>query len=157
MVEKTRAVCAYAGCIKDIHAMGPLETRGLYLVSGFYWDQNDRTRAFSRRFNDVTSRMPDKPYAATYAAVGHFLRIVETADTVDGVALNIGLRRESAYFFGANGQFRVDGTLLLDVGLFRVKSPDQVTAPWDYYSPIRTISATDVYRPSSRARCMLTP
>jgi len=157
MFEKTKAVCAYAGCIKDIHAMGPLEARDLYLVSGFYWNENDRTRAFSRRFNDVTGRMPDKPYAATYAAVGHFLRIVEASETIDGLALNMGLRRQPAYFFGVNVQIRVDGTLLLDVGLFRVKPPDQVTETWDYYNQIRTIPASEVFNPSSRARCPLLP
>jgi branched-chain amino acid transport system substrate-binding protein len=157
LFDKTKAVCAYAGCIKDIHAMGAVEARDLWLVSGFYWDQNERTRAFSRRFNDVTGRMPDKPYAATYAAVGHFLRIVESADTIDGAALNAGLRREPVYFFGVNGQFRLDGTLLLDVGLFRVKPPDQISETWDYYKQVRMIPAAEVFRRASPGRCTLTP
>jgi branched-chain amino acid transport system substrate-binding protein len=101
--------------------------------------------------------MPDKPYAATYAAVGSFLRMVESSDTIDGAALNIGLRRAPAYFFGSNGQFRVDGTLLLDVGLFRMKPPDEVTETWDYYKPVRTISASDVFRAAIRGGCSLTP
>jgi len=157
LFEKSKAICAYAGCIKDIHAMGPLEARDVWLVTGFYWNQNERTRAFSRRFNELTGRMPDKPYAATYAAVGDFLRIVESSDTIDGAAVNVGLRREPVYFFGSNGRFRVDGTLLLDVGLFRVKPPDQVTEVWDYYQPIRTISATDVFRSPARGGCPLSP
>jgi branched-chain amino acid transport system substrate-binding protein len=69
----------------------------------------------------------------------------------------MGLRRQPAYFFGVNGQIRVDGTLLLDVGLFRVKPPDQVTETWDYYNQIRTIPASEVFNPSSRARCPLLP
>jgi branched-chain amino acid transport system substrate-binding protein len=157
LFDKVKAVCAYAACIKDIHAMGPLEARGLWLVTGFYWNQNERTRAFSSRFNELTGRMPDKPYAATYAAVGSFLRMVESSDTIDGAALNIGLRRAPAYFFGSNGQFRVDGTLLLDVGLFRMKPPDEVTETWDYYKPVRTISASDVFRAAIRGGCSLTP
>jgi branched-chain amino acid transport system substrate-binding protein len=157
LFEKSKAVCAYAGCIKDVHAMGAVEARDLWLVSGFYWNQNDRTRAFSRRFNEVTGRMPDKPYAATYAAVGDFLRIVESSDTIDGNALNIGLRREPVYFFGANGRFRVDGTLLLDIGLFRVKPPDQTSETWDYYKQIRTIPAADVFRARSSGACPLSP
>jgi branched-chain amino acid transport system substrate-binding protein len=157
LFEKFRAVCAYAGCIKDIHTMGPLEARDLWLVSGFYWNQNERTKAFSNRFNELTGRMPDMPYAATYAAVGSFLRIVEASDTIDGVALNVGLRREPVYFFGTNGHFQVDGTLLLDMGLFRVKPPDRVSEDWDYYQPIRTISASQVFRPPTRGACQLTP
>jgi hypothetical protein len=101
--------------------------------------------------------MPDMPYAATYAAVEHFLRTVETSDTIAGAALNAVLRRDSVYFFGSNGRLRVDGTLLLDVGLFRVKPPDQVTAAWDYYAPVRTISATDVFRIPARGVCPLSP
>ena len=157
LFEKSKAVCAYAASIKDVHAMGPLEARDLWLVSGFYWDQNDRTRAFSNRFNELTGRMPDKPYAATYAAVEHFLRGVEASDTIDGAALNLGMRREPVYFFGSNGQFRVDGTLLLNIGLYQVKPPDQVTEVWDYYKPVRVISASDVFRPVAHAACPLSP
>jgi branched-chain amino acid transport system substrate-binding protein len=137
--------------------MGPLEARDLWLVTGFYWNQNDRTRSFANRFNELTGRMPDKPYAATYAAVGDFLRMVELSDTIDGTALNIGLRRQPVYFFGADGRLRVDGRLLLDVGLYRVKPPEQVTAVWDYYMPVRTIPAADVFRETARGGCSLSP
>jgi len=157
LFEKKEAVCAYAGCIKDVHAAGTADARDLWLASGFYWNQNERTRSFSQRFNRLTGRMPDMPYAATYAAVEHFLRTVETSDTIAGAALNAVLRRDSVYFFGSNGRLRVDGTLLLDVGLFRVKPPDQVTAAWDYYAPVRTISATDVFRIPARGVCPLSP
>jgi branched-chain amino acid transport system substrate-binding protein len=157
LFDKSKAVCAYAASIKDIQAMGPRETSDLFVVTGFYWNQNDRTRAFAHRFNDLTRRMPDKPYAATYAAVGDFLRIVETSDTIDGAAVNVGLRREPVYFFGSNGRLLVDGTLLLDVGLYRVKPPEQVTEEWDYYKLVRMISATDVFRPLPRGTCPLLP
>lgn len=157
LFDKSKAVCAYAGCIKDVHAMGPLEARDLFLVSGFYWNHNERTRSFARRFNDLTGRMPDRPNAATYAAVEHFLRNVEASDTIDGVPLNVGMRREPVYFFGSNGQLRVDGALLLDVGLFRVKPPDQVTETWDYYKRIRNIPAAEVYRIAGRDACPLSP
>jgi branched-chain amino acid transport system substrate-binding protein len=156
LFEKSK-VCAYAGCIRDVHAVGSLEARDLWLVSGFHWNRNERTRSFSQRFNGLTGRMPDKPYAATYAAVGHFLRMVESSDTIGGAALNMGMRREPVYFFGANGRFRVDGTLLLDVGLYRVKPSDQVTEDWDYYQTVRAISASDVFRPAARAACPLAP
>jgi len=78
--------------IKDVHAMGPLEARDVWLVSDSIGTGMSGPRSFSRRFYEVTGRMPDKPYAATYAAVGHFLRIVESSDTIDGNALNRGMR-----------------------------------------------------------------
>jgi branched-chain amino acid transport system substrate-binding protein len=155
LFDKNKAICAYAGCIKDIHAAGVVDARDLWLATGFYWNQNDRTRSFAQRFIGLTGRMPDKPYAATYAAVEHFLRTVETSDTIAGAALNAGLRRDPVYFFGSTGRLRADGTLLLDVGLFRVKPPDQVTAAWDYYAPIRAIPAAEVFRMPTRAICPL--
>ncbi len=157
LFENGRAVCAYAASIKDIHSIGARDANGLWITSGFYWNRNERTRSFSRRFSELTGRMPDKSYAATYAAVGHFLRIVEALDTIDGLVVNVGMRQETAYFFGSSGRFRIDGTLLLDVGLFRVKPPDQIAEPWDYYAPIRIIPAVDVYRASTRPRCSLSP
>jgi branched-chain amino acid transport system substrate-binding protein len=157
LFDRSKAVCAYAGCIKDIHAIGAADARDLWLVTGFYWNQNERTRSFSHRFSGLTGRMPDKPYAATYAAVEHFLRNVETSDTIDGVALNAGLRREPVYFFGSNGRIGADGTPRLDVGLFRVKPPDQVTEAWDYYKQMRTIPAADVFRIAARGACPLSP
>jgi len=90
--------------------MGPVAARGLWLVAGFWGNQNERTRSFSRRFNELTGRVPDKPYAATYAAIEHFLRNVEISHTIDGAALSGGLRREPVYFFGPGGRLRVDGT-----------------------------------------------
>ncbi len=157
LFEKIKAVCAYAGCIKDVHAVGPLEARGLWLVTGFYWNRNEQTRSFSHRFNELTGRMPDKPNAATYAAVEHFLRSVETSDTIDGVPLNSAMRREPVYFFGSTGQLQLDGTLMLDIGLFRVKSPDQITETWDYYKQARIVRATDVFRTPARGACPLSP
>ncbi len=153
LFDRGRAVCAYAATIKDIHGIGPAGARDLWIVSGFYWNQNERTRSFSQRFNELTGRMPDKSYAATYAAIGHFLRIVETSDTIDGVAVNIGLRQEPAYFFGGSGRLRADGRLLLDVGLYRVKPPAEVQIAWDYYKLIRTLPALNVFRPPARGGC----
>lgn len=157
LFDRSKAVCAYAAGIKDIHALGARESHGLWIVTGFYWDRTDRTRSFASRFNEVTGRMPDKPYAATYAAIEHFLRLVEAADMIGGAALNVGLRREPAYFFGVNGRLRIDGRLLLDVGLYRVKSPEEVSGAWDYYKQIRVIPAADVFRPVARGSCSLTP
>ena len=157
LFDKIKAVCSYGACIKDIHALGPRAAHGLWLVTGFWWNRNERTRSFSYRFNGLTGRMPDKPNAATYAAIEHFLKNVETSDTIDGAELNVGFRREPVYFFGSNGQLRVDGTLLLDVGLFRVKPPEEVTAEWDYYKQIRTISAMDAFRIPARGACPLSP
>jgi len=157
LFENGRAVCAYAASIRDIHSAGAPATSDLRIVSGFYWDLNDSTRSFSDRFNRLTGRMPDKPHAATYAAIEHFLRTVEATDTIDGTALNIGMRREPAYFFGAGGVLRFDGKLLTELNLYRVKQPDSMTDAWDLYRPIRTISARSVFPPPVPGACPLPP
>ena len=151
--DRVRAVCAYGAGIADIHALTPAIARGLRLISGFYWNQSERTRPFAMRFNAMTARMPDKPHAATYAAVFHFLRSVETLETIGGAALNTGMRRDAPYFFGVNGRLRVDGRLMLPMQLYQVKAPDQATAPWDYYMPIRTVPALDIFRTPKRGGC----
>ena len=135
---------------------GPRKTRDLWLVSRFYCNQNDRPRSFSRRFNELTGREPDKPYATTYVAVERFSWIIEASDTIDGMALNLGLRREPVYLSGANGRIRVNATGA-DVGSFRVKPTDRVAVLWDYHEQIRTIPATDSYRRLTQGACSMQP
>ena len=148
-------ICAYAATIAGIHALQGDEARDLRVVTSFHWNANDRARSFSNRFHAASERMPDRSHAATYAAIGHFLRIVETADTLDGAVLNNGLRREPPYFFGASGRFRSDGRLLLEMGLYRVKPLDQVAIPWDYYQPVRAVPAREAFRLLGRSKCAL--
>jgi branched-chain amino acid transport system substrate-binding protein len=157
LFDDGRTICAYAAGIKEIHAVGPVEARDLRVVTGFYWNQNDRTRSFAKRFRDVTTRMPDKPYAATYAAIAHFLHAVDTSDTIDGLALNARFRGAEADFFGAPCRLRADGRLLQDIGLYRVKPPERVASAWDYYQPVRVLPARDVFRSPDGEACPLPP
>lgn len=157
LFDASKAICAYAATIRDVHALGAPEAQGLWLTTGFYWNRNEQTRSFSFRFNEITSRMPDKSYAVTYTAIGHFLRIVKALDTVDAAVANAAMRREPVYFFGDNGRVRIDGRVMLDMGLYRVKAQEAVREPWDYYEPIRTISAADVFRPRAKGGCALAP
>ena len=157
LFDASKAICAYAATIRDVHALGAPEAQGLWLTTGFYWNRNEQTRLFSFRFNEITSRMPDKSYAVTYTAIGHFLRIVKALDTVDAAVANAAMRREPVYFFGDNGRVRIDGRVMLDMGLYRVKAQEAVRQPWDYYEPIRTISAADVFRPRPKGGCALAP
>ena len=154
LFEGNKAICAYAAGIGDIHALRADEARGLRVVTSFWWKRNEWTKSFANRFYVATERMPDRSHAATYAAIGHFLRQIETADTLDGGVLNIGLRREAAWFFGGGGRFRPDGRLMLDMGLYRVKPRDDAAEPWDYYEFVRTIPALQAFRASGNARCV---
>lgn len=150
LFERPRAVCAYAAGIRDIQTLGAREAEGLRVVTSFYWNRDERTRSFALRFNELTGRMPDKPHAATYAAVKHFLRAVETTDTIDGAALNAAMRLDPVYFFGDTVRLRNDGQLPLDIGVYTVRPPDRVADTWDYYDVARIVAAKDIYpvRPS---------
>ncbi len=157
LFDARKAICAYAATIRDVHALGAREAQGLWVATGFYWNRNEQTRSFSFRFIEITGRMPDKSYAATYTAIGHFLRIVKALDSVDAAIANAAMRREPVYFFGDSGRVRIDGRVTLDMGLYRVKAQEAVREPWDYYEPVRTISAADVFRPRAKGGCALTP
>ena len=153
LFEGNKAICAYAAGIADIHALGTDEGRDLRVVASFWWNRNEWTRSFANRFHAAAERMPDRSHAATYAAIGHYLRQVEAADTLDGGVLTAGMRRETAWFFGGGGRFRPDGRLMLDMGLYRVKPRDEAAAPWDYYAPVRTVPALQAFRSSGNGRC----
>jgi branched-chain amino acid transport system substrate-binding protein len=153
LFSATKAVCAYAGSIRDIHNLG---ARDLWLVGSFHWNESDRACTFGLQFNRLTGHVPDKPQAAaTYASIGHILSSVESLDTIEGAALSSGLRGTPVRFFGANGQLRTDGALLLNVSLFQVKQPDEIMEDWEYYDKKRLVMAMDAVGSVGHAVCPL--
>ncbi len=157
LLDAGKEICAFAATIRDIHQVGPLAARELWVGTGFYWNRNEKTRLFSRRFLEISGRMPDKPHAATYAAILQFLRLVDALDSTNAETLNDAMRRDSLYFFGESGRMRLNGRVMLDMGLYRVKAPDAVREPWDYYEPVKTIPAVEVWRGRPKAGCALMP
>lgn len=133
--------------ITDIHALTPEVAQGFTFVSGFYWDQNDAARAWSKRFFAAQGAMPTRAQAAGYAGTLHFLKAMKQAGTRDALAVNKAMRAMPIDYFGHGGSIRQDGRVMYDVTSYRVKAPGQVKAPWDYYQPIATVSATDAYLP----------
>ncbi len=139
--------------ISDIHAVGLETAQGFSLTAGFYWDQSDASRAFAKRFMATTGMMPGKDHAAVYTAVLHYLQAVKQAGTTDAVAANRAMRAAPVDYFGHAATLRSDGRLMDEVTLYRVKSPAESKAPWDYYAPVQTISAGDAFLPVNPA-CM---
>ncbi|GGF41343.1 ABC transporter permease [Aliidongia dinghuensis] len=141
--------------ITDVHALTPQVAQNLYVTEGFYWDQNDAARAFAKRFFDEMGRMPTKQQAATYASVTHYLKAARAAGTVEAAAVNKEMRQLPVDFFGRAGSIRPDGRVLYDLTLYRVKAPEAVKRPWDYYQAISTIPAADAFRPAAEGGCPL--
>jgi branched-chain amino acid transport system substrate-binding protein len=137
--------------ITDIHALGLEMTQGLTLSSGFYWDQTDASRAFAKRFFAERHAMPTRNQAAIYTATLHFLKAMAQAGTRDAVAVGKAMRALPVDYQGHPASVRADGRVMYDVTLYRVKSPSESKAPWDYYAPIGSLPATEAFLPMNPA------
>ena len=155
LTQSGQALAGFLIFITDIHALTPKVAQSLYVTEGFYWDQNDEARAFSKRFFDQIGRMPTKQQAATYASVTHYLKAARSAGTTEAATVNQEMRRLPVDFFGRAGSIRRDGRVLYDLTLYQVKSPDAIKGPWDYYREIATIPAAEAFRPAGEGGCTL--
>jgi len=141
--------------LSDVHALGLPIANGLVFTTAFYWDLNDQTRAWSKRFFDRTGRMPGMVQAGTYSAVLHYLKAVEAAGSADGKAVAEKMRAIKVDDFFAKGFVREDGRMVHDMLLVEVKKPEESKAAWDYYKVLRTIAANDAVQPLSQSKCAL--
>ncbi len=145
--------------ITDIHALGLQTAQGLRLTEGFYWDLNDRTRAFTKRILAKSpTNYPNAEHACTYAATLHYLKACATlpAGKLSGRAAIEAMKRMPTDddCFGA-GQVRADGQHLHPAFLFEAKRPADSTGPWDLYKVIQTLPPDEVWRPLSEGGCKM--
>ncbi|MDO9599418.1 MAG: ABC transporter substrate-binding protein [Azoarcus sp.] len=142
--------------ISDVHSLGLKNTQGMYLTTGFYWDLNDDTRTWSKRFFDKQKRMPTMVQAGQYSSVLHYLRAVQAAGSDDSAKVMAQMKKTPINdFFAKNGQIREDGRMIHDMYLVQVKKPDESKYPWDYYHVRQTIPAAEAFQPLSESRCPL--
>ena len=144
--------------LSDIHGLGLAATQGLEFTEAFYWDLNDTTRAFAKRFAALNDgRYPTQVQAGVYGAVFHYLKAAAAgSDRHDGRAIVARMKamRTRDPLFG-EGEVRADGRALHDLYLFKVKSPAQSRYPWDYYERLSTIPAAVAFRPLTAGGCPL--
>jgi len=142
--------------ITDVNSLGLKTAHGLQLTSAFYWDQNDQTRAWSKRFFDQIHRMPTMSQAGVYSAVTHYLNAVKALGTKDPDKVMAKMRATPINdFMTHDGKLRIDGRVLRELYLFEVKSPAESKQPWDYFKQLRTIPAEDAFRPLDQGGCPL--
>lgn len=147
-------IVAMALFITDVHSLGLEVAQGLYLSAGFYWDHDDATRAWSRRFFERIGRMPTREQAETYSAVRHYLRGVLATGTKDAAQVMAWMKANPVDDFYAHGaKLREDGRLIHPIYLLQVKSPAESHYPWDYYKLIREISSDRAFRPLAEGGC----
>ncbi|QRG07008.1 ABC transporter substrate-binding protein [Xanthobacter dioxanivorans] len=148
-------VAGFLVFITDVHAIGLPLAKGLRVTTGFYWDQNDKARAFAKRFFAKMGRMPTKQQASVYASITHYLSAVAASGTDEAGKVNAEMRRLPVDYFGHAASIRADGRVLYDLTLYEVKSPAESKAPWDYYKPVTTLPAAEVFRPAGETGCLL--
>jgi branched-chain amino acid transport system substrate-binding protein len=142
--------------ITDTHSLGIDATQGLIVTDGFYWDMNDETRAFSKRFNDRVGRMPTMIQAGLYSATMYYLKAIEATGTDDAQKVIAQMRATPINdFFAKNGKIRVDGRMVHDMYLFEVKKPQESKGEWDLYKLIATVPGDEAFRPLDTGGCPL--
>jgi branched-chain amino acid transport system substrate-binding protein len=143
--------------ITDVHALGLETAQGLVLTESFYWDLNDKTREWSKRFaENHNGNMPTMIQAGVYSSLLHYFKAIEAVGSDDPEAVMAKMKEmpTSDELFG-EGKIRADGRKLHDMYLFRVKTPDASKGPWDYYELISTIPADQAFRPLEEGGCEL--
>ncbi len=142
--------------ISDIDSVGLETAQGLLLAEAFYWDLNDETRAFSKRFMERTKRAPTSAQAGIYSATLHYLNSVRTAGTVDSAAVMKVMKEMPINdMFAKNGHIREDGRMVHDMYLFEVKTPSESKGRWDVYKLLATVPGDQAFQPLSQSRCPL--
>jgi len=142
--------------ITDIHAAGLQATQGLLLTDSFYWDADDASRAWSKRFFAKLAKMPTSVQAADYSATLHFLKAVKAAGTTDALLVGAKMRALPVEdFFAHHGTLRIDGLMVHDLLLAQVKTPQDSKAPWDYYRILATIPGEQAFPPLEGEGCAL--
>ncbi|MGE5189791.1 MAG: ABC transporter substrate-binding protein [Gemmatimonadota bacterium] len=142
--------------ITDINSLGLTATQHMYLTTGFYWDYNDETRAWSKRFNERRGRMPTMVQAGDYSMVYHYLQAVKATGTDDTKTVMAKMKATPINdFFAKNGRIRVDGRMVHDMYLAQVKSPAESKYPWDYYNIREVIPGDKAFMPLSESKCPL--
>jgi branched-chain amino acid transport system substrate-binding protein len=143
--------------LTDIHALGLPTAQGLIVTNTFYWDQNDQTRAFAKRFSALDKGIyPTMVHAGVYSAVLHYLKAVEALKSDDGTKVIAKMKETPTDdpLFG-KGSIRADGRKIHPAYLMEVKKPSESKGPWDYYKVRTTIPADQAFRPMADGGCPL--
>ncbi len=138
--------------ITDINALGLKAAQGLLLTTSFYWDMDDQTRAWSKRFFARVERMPTMWQAGVYSSVTNYLNAIKATGTDDPLKVAAKLREAPIQdFFARNGKLRDDNLMVHDLVLVQVKTPDESKYPWDFYKILAHIPGEQAFGPPNPA------
>ncbi|MCY1399862.1 urea ABC transporter, urea binding protein [compost metagenome] len=142
--------------LNDIHAMGLDVTQGLMLTTGWYWDMNDETRAWAKRYHERVGSMPTMAQAGVYSATMHYLNAVKATGSDDTTTVRAKMAATPINdMFAKGGQIREDGRMVHDMYLVQVKTPAESKGEWDLYKIVSTIPGEQAFRPLAESQCKL--
>jgi branched-chain amino acid transport system substrate-binding protein len=155
-ITKNQTLAGLLAFVTDVHSLGVQTAQGMLLTEAFYWDMNNETRAWSKRYFEKQNSMPSMIQAGTYSAVTHYLKAIKAAGTSEAGAVMAQMKKIPVQdFFTKHGVIRDDGQMVHDMYLFQVKTPSESKGPWDLYKLKATIPAEDAFPPLSESRCPL--
>ena len=155
-LTKKQSMVALLIFISDVHSMQLQAAQGLKFVTAFYWDRDDDSRAWSKRFFDKQGRMPTMAQASIYSAVRHYIKAIAAAGTDEAKAVMVKMRELPVNdFYVKNGHVREDGRLVHDMLFAQVKTPAESGKPWDYYKVLNVIPGDQAFRPLAEGGCPL--
>jgi branched-chain amino acid transport system substrate-binding protein len=156
-ITRTMKPAALLVFLTDIHSLGLKTAQGLYLTTGWYWDLNDETRAFAKRFFAKMNRQPTMDHAGAYSATLSYLKAVKAAGTTDPDKVMAQLKKDKINdLFAKGGYIRADGAMIHEMYVMQVKTPQESKYPWDYYKIIRKMSGEEAFGPIT-GLCALAP
>ena len=155
-LSKKQSLVSMLVFISDVHSMQLQAAQGLKFVTAFYWDRDDDTRAWSKRFFDKQGRMPTMAQASVYSAVRHYVASIKAAGTDEAKAVMAKMRELPVNdFYVKNGHVREDGRLVHDMLFVQVKTPAESKGPWDYYKILGIVPGDQAFRPMAEGGCPL--
>ena len=153
-VTKTMKIAGLMLFLTDVHSLGLKLTQGINLTEAWYWDTDDKTRAWAKRFQDKMKKMPTSMQAASYSAALQYLTAVKTAGTDQSDAVMAQLQRQKIDdMYTSNGVIRGDGRMVHDLRLMEVKSPAESKGPWDYYKSVQVIPGDQAFASKAESKC----
>jgi branched-chain amino acid transport system substrate-binding protein len=143
--------------INNVHSLGLDVAQGLTVTTAWYWDLNDETRAFSKRYLARTQKPPTMAQAGTYSATMTYLKAVKAAGTTDADAVIAELKKTKINdMFAKDGYIRADGLMIHDMYVVQVKTPQESKYPWDYYKVVKVMKGEEAFGPIT-GLCPLVP
>jgi branched-chain amino acid transport system substrate-binding protein len=154
-VTKTMKLAGLLVFINDIHSLGLKTTQGMYLTDSWYWNKDAETRAWSRKFFEKMKRMPSSIQAGDYSATLQFLNAVKATGSDDADKVLAQLRKTKINdIFTKGGFVRGDGSMIHDMYLMQVKTPDKSVEPWDYYNVVQTFKGEEAWTTKAESKCV---